>query len=57
MSFTVEMLLEQGPDSGQLHTECVHLVGGLCQALQPCALTVAHCVAPSSLFGGTVLST
>lgn len=51
MSFPAKTLLEpQGPGSSQLHTECAHLVGGLCQPLQPCAWVSAHPVALCSLF-------
>lgn len=35
MLFMAEALLEQGPESSQLHTEYVHWVEGLCQAPQP----------------------
>lgn len=49
MLFIAETLLEQGPGSNQLHTECVHLVGAV-PGPTACALASAHCVAPFSLF-------
>lgn len=37
---TAEILTEQGPESSQLHTECVHLVGG---CVRPQSLCLGFC--------------